>query len=180
VGEYPFAVEGTVEHGVIYSIASRIPPGLFGWLGGSSVLMFFGSLVGLFGLVGLVVWLGLFCFVLWKMMRRGSAFHMFLKFLVDFGSLEVTFSEILVSLGRLWTCLVPRGIQGADDVEIWLSRGSLLALFWGIFWSTTVTFLGCFLLVWFLISVSRFLAVWGVFLRGVWTISVVFFENMKS
>jgi len=26
-----------------------------------------------------------------------------------FGSLEVTSSEILVALGRLWTCLVPKG-----------------------------------------------------------------------
>ena len=32
-----------------------------------------------------------------------------LCFFVDFWSLEVTFSVILVSFGRLWTCLVPGG-----------------------------------------------------------------------
>ena len=63
---------------------------------------------------------------------------------MDFWSLEVTFSVILVSLGRLWTCLVPGGVQGADVVEIPLSIGPLLAPFWGHFWSKTVMFLRCF------------------------------------
>ena len=47
-----------------------------------------------------------------------------------FWSFEVTFSDILVSWGRLSTCLVPGGVQGGDSGEIHLSRGPLLAPFW--------------------------------------------------
>ena len=61
-----------------------------------------------------------------------------LFFFMDCWSSEVTFSVMLVSLGRLWTCLVPGGVQGADVVEIPLSIGPLLAPFWGNFWSKTV------------------------------------------
>ena len=63
---------------------------------------------------------------------------------MELWSLEVTFSEMLVSLGRLWTCLVPRGVQGADVVEMLLSSGSLLAQFWCRLLSKTVMFLRCF------------------------------------
>ena len=86
--------------------------------------------------VWLVWWVWLVCCFFWSLLKknpRGSFFHIFWSCLMDFWSLEVTFSDILVSLGRLSTCLVPRGIQGADVVEIILSRGSLLASFWGHF-----------------------------------------------
>ncbi len=59
---------------------------------------------------------------------------------MDSWSFEVTFSDILVSWGRLSTCLVPGGVQEADVVEMILSRGSLLAPFWGHFWSRMVIF----------------------------------------
>ena len=59
---------------------------------------------------------------------------------MDCWSLEVTFGEILVPLGRLWRCLVPGGVHGADLVETLLSIGSLLASFWDHFWSKTVMF----------------------------------------
>ena len=71
---------------------------------------------------------GLF-FVLFFEMEKGPMWMFFLIVLscfVDFWSLEVTFSVILVSLGRLWTRLVPGGVQGADLVEIVRSSG----LFW--------------------------------------------------
>ena len=66
------------------------------------------------------------------------------SFFLDFWSLEVTFSEIVVSLGRLWTRLVPGGVQGADVGEIISSRGALLAPFREHFWSKMVLFLRCF------------------------------------
>ena len=63
---------------------------------------------------------------------------------MDFWSFEVTFSDILVSWGRLSTCLVPWGVQGGDIGEMILSRGGLLAPFWGHFWSQKVIFLSYF------------------------------------
>ena len=60
---------------------------------------------------------------------------------MDFWSLEVTFGEMLVSLGRLWTCLVPGRFQGADVGEMFRCGGSLLAPCWGHFWSKTVMLL---------------------------------------
>ena len=77
---------------------------LFSWFGGSGVLFY---LVCLVGLVGLVCFL--FCFLKWKRVQWGCFFLFLLSWFVDFWSLEVTFSMILVSLGRLWTCLVPGG-----------------------------------------------------------------------
>ena len=74
----------------------------------------------------------------------GDVFSVFLCFFVDFWSLEVTFSMILVSLGRLWTCLVPRGSREAtlwNDTE---PLGPLLAPFWTHFSSKTVMFFRCF------------------------------------
>ena len=62
---------------------------------------------------------------------------------VDFWSLGVTFSVILVSLGRLWTCLVPGGVQGGDVVEMIRSIGPLLAPFWSHFWTKMVMRLRC-------------------------------------
>ena len=41
----------------------------------------------------------------------GVFFHVVWSFFMDVWSLEVTFGEILVSLGRLWTCLVPGGVR---------------------------------------------------------------------
>ena len=108
-------------------------------------------LVGLVGLVSCVVWCVwlvwwvCFCFVFLN--AKGSDVGVFshvLCFFMDFWSLEVTFGEILVSLGRLWTCLVPGGVQGADLVEILLSRGALLAPCWSHCWSKTVMCLRCF------------------------------------
>ena len=61
-----------------------------------------------------------------------------------FWSLEVICFDMLVSLGRLSTRLVPGGVQGADVVEMLLSRGPLLPPFWGSFWSKTVMFLRVF------------------------------------
>ena len=80
--------------------------GVSGWLGGSGVLF---CLVGLVGLVCLV------SFLLFLFNGKGSHVgvfffsHFFEVFFMDFWSLEVTFGEILVPLGRLWTCLVPGG-----------------------------------------------------------------------
>ena len=71
-------------------------------------------------------------------------FSQLFYFVMDFWSLEVTVSEILVSLGRLWTCLVPGGVQGGDVGEIVRSSGSLLATFWNHCWSKTVMCLRCF------------------------------------
>ena len=85
---------------------------------------------------------------------------------MDFWSLEVTFSEILVSLGRLWTCLVPRGVQGGDVGEIVRSSGPLLAPFWNIFLSNTVMFLRCFFRCFFEWFFYGFGVVMGVLLRG--------------
>ena len=59
----------------------------------------------------------------------GHFFINFAVFFIDFWSLEVTFSDIFVSRGRLSTCLVPWGVQGGDIGEIILSRGGLLAPF---------------------------------------------------
>ena len=74
----------------------------------------------------------------------GSFDCQFLFLFWDFWRLEVTFSEMLVSLGRLWTRLVPGGVQGADVGEMLRSSGFLLALFWGYFWSKMVMCLRCF------------------------------------
>ena len=63
---------------------------------------------------------------------------------MDVWSSVVIFSEMLVSLGRLWTRLVPGGVQGADLVEMIRSIGALLAPFWNHFWSKTVILLRCF------------------------------------
>ena len=112
-------------------------------------------LVGWVGLVSCVVWcvwlVWWVCFFVFfsifemeKDPVRGCFFHIVWSCFMDFWSLEVTFGEILVSLGRLWTCLVPGGVQGADLVEILLSIGPLLAPFWGHCWSKTVMFLRCF------------------------------------
>ena len=49
---------------------------------------------------------------------------------MDFWSFEVTFSDILVSWGRLSTCLVPWGVQGCRTQGSvtcsWSPRGSIL------------------------------------------------------
>ena len=65
-------------------------------------------------------WFGGFGFVFVFFNAKGSDVDVFshvlcfvLCFFMDFWSLEVTFSEILVSLGRLWTCLVPGGSREA-------------------------------------------------------------------
>ena len=67
------------------------------------------------GWCGGVVFYGFFLYL--KRILRGCVVFIFFGFM-DFWSLEVTFSVILVSLGRLWTRLVPGGVQGADLVEI--------------------------------------------------------------
>ena len=95
---------------------------------------------------------------------------------MDVWSLEVTLSVILVSLGRLWTCLVPRGVQGADLVEIVRSSGALLAPFWSHFWSETVMCLRCFFRCFVECLLYGFWVVLGVLLRGVWTFFPFFFE----
>ena len=74
----------------------------------------------------------------------GDVFSVFLCFFVDFWSLEVTFSMILVSLGRLWTCLVPGGSREATLSKYTEPLGPLLAPFWSHFWSKMVMFLKCF------------------------------------
>jgi len=58
-----------------------------------------------------------------------------LCFFTDFWSLEVTFGEILVSLGRLWTCLVPGGSREpilskyvAPLVPFWLHFGLIFGV----------------------------------------------------
>ena len=114
---------------------------LFSWFGGSGVLC---GLVCLVGLVGLV-WFC--CLFFWngKGSGGGCYFHISWSFFMDVWSLEVTFGEMLVSLGRLWTCLVPGGVQGDDLVEIVRSIRALLAPFWNHFWSITVICLRCFL-----------------------------------
>ena len=81
---------------------------LFSWFGGSGVLF---CLVCLVGLVGLVCFL--FCFLKLKRVQCGWCFPLVLCFFVDCWSLEVTFSVILVSLARIWTCLVPGGSREA-------------------------------------------------------------------
>ena len=81
---------------------------LFSWFGGSGVLFY---LVGLVGLVGLVCFL--FSFLKWKRVQCGCLFFIFLCFFIDFWSLEVTFSLILVSVELLWMRLVPGGSRGA-------------------------------------------------------------------
>ena len=72
--------------------------GVSGWFGGSGFLF-------------------LFVFLKWKRIQQ-VVFHMCWSLFMDFWSLEITFGEIFVSLGRLWTRLVPGGVQGADLVEI--------------------------------------------------------------
>ena len=65
-----------------------------------------------FGVSGWFGGSGLFLFVCFFEMEKdpvGPVFHLFGRLFMDFWSLEVTFGEILVSLGRLWTCLVPGG-----------------------------------------------------------------------
>ena len=57
-------------------------------------------------------WFGGSVFVLFCFNAKGSDVGVFshvLCFFMDCWSLEVTFGEILVSLGRLWTRLVPGG-----------------------------------------------------------------------
>ena len=108
-------------------------------------------LVGLVGLVSCfvwcvwLVWWVWFVFLFFFLMEKDPIwvffFHIVLCFFVVCWSLEVTVSVILVSLGRLWTCLVPGGVQGGDLVEMIRSIGPLLAPFWDIFWSNTVMFL---------------------------------------
>ena len=58
-------------------------------------------------------------------------------FFMDVWSLEVTFSEILVSLGRLWTCLVPGGCReamlskcSAPVDPFWLHFGVMFGVKW--------------------------------------------------
>ena len=96
-----------------------------GWSGGSGLFL-------------------LLCFLKWKRVQCGCLFLICLSLFVNCWSLEVTCSVILVSLGRLWTRLVPGGVQGADLVEIVRSSGALLAPFWSHFWSKTVMCLRCF------------------------------------
>ena len=93
------------------------------------------------------VWRGLvlYIFVVFWGVVSGWLWECFFNdFGMDCWSLEVTFSVILVSLGCLWTRLVPGGVQGADLVEIVRSSGALLAPFWSHFWSKTVMCLRCF------------------------------------
>ena len=90
-------------------------------------------------------WSGLLCLFFFggKGSNVGDVFTFFVLF-IDFLRLEVTFWGILVSLGRLWTRLVPGGVQGGDLVEIVRSSRVLLAPFWSHFWSKTIVFLRCF------------------------------------
>ena len=59
-----------------------------------------------------------------------SLFHVFGSFFMDFWSFEVTFSDILVSWGRLSTCLVPWGGLGGQTLSVprlgWTTFGSIL------------------------------------------------------
>ena len=85
---------------------------MFVWFRGSAVLFCF----GVSGWCGGFVF---YCFFFtWKGSYGGVFFSYLFCFFMDVWSLEVTFSVILVSLGRLWTRLVPGGVQGADLVEI--------------------------------------------------------------
>jgi len=105
----------------------------------------------------------------------GECFICFV-FFHGFWSLEVSFSEILVSLGRLWTCFLPRGVQGADVGERVRSSGPFLAPFRGYFWSETVMFWRCFfrcVFWWFFIG---FVVVLGLLFRGFWIIVLYFFQ----
>ena len=67
----------------------------------------------------------------------GVFFHVVWSFFMDVWSLEVTFGEILVSLGRLWTCLVPGGSREATLskytaplVHLLLHLGDILGVKW--------------------------------------------------
>ena len=113
------------------SQSGRLGPCLFGFVG----------LLSCFVLVCLVGVVGLFFCCFFSLLEKDPMWVFFsyvFRFFMDVWSLEVTFSVILVSLGRLWTCLVPGGGPGADVVEMIRSIGPLLAPFWGIFWSKTV------------------------------------------
>ena len=96
-----------------------------------------------------LVWWVCFFWLFFSLLEKDPMLVVFFQFcflfFMVFGSSEVTFSVILVSLGRLWTRLVPGGVQGGDLVEIVRSSGALLAPFWSHFWSKTVMFLRCFL-----------------------------------
>ena len=93
------------------SQGGRLGPCLFGFVGLLPILCFSGS-----------GWRGGFVFYwfffTWKGSYVGGVFSFCFGFFMVFGSSEVTFSVILVSLGRLWTRLVPGGVQGADLVKI--------------------------------------------------------------
>ena len=74
----------------------------------------------------------------------GDVFSVFLCLFVDFWSLEVTFSMLLVSLGRLWTCLVPGGSREPTLSKSVSPLVAILAPFWSHFFSKIVMCLRCF------------------------------------
>ena len=75
---------------------------------------------------------------------------------MDFWSLEVTFGEMLVSLGRLWTRLVPGGGPGRRCWRNSPLQWTPFSYFLGLFWSKTVMLLKCFLDVFFDVSFMVF------------------------
>ena len=60
---------------------------------------------------------------------------------MNFWSFELTFFDILVSRGRLSTCLVPGGVKLAKPRALHLSSGPLLAPFWSTFLIKIMLFL---------------------------------------
>ena len=106
-------------------------PCLFGFVG----------LLSCFVLVCLVGVVFCFVFLFFCLLEKDPMcvfFSSLFSFVHEFLELGGHFFGDFVSLGRLWTRLVPGGVQGADLVEIVRCSGPLLAPFWIHFWSKTV------------------------------------------
>ena len=103
-------------------------------------------------------------------------FIIFLSCFVDIWSLEVTFSMILVSLGRLWTCLVPGGSREATLSKYTAQLVHFLLNFGVICWSKMVMILRCFFRWFFGWMFMDFEWFWNTFGRFVDNCFVFFFE----